>query len=253
MTGIEDHAKYASVRTGDILLFAGWWFPSLLVRVGTYSEWTHASIAVWLKTDQGRRLYMFEAARINDEHCALSNGLGEGCRLIDIDQVSHAYSRMSVRPVSGSRDKPFYDKLLRFMREFKGKEFPTSFVRVALVNAGLAKRRTEDDGKILCSELCSVWLQRSEAFQPLEAASYPHYLAAPCDFAADVKYPTSTFAGPLCLLKDDGMDGAVRTSVAAIWVCSLFLYVLLGIEDEKRYRSGYVRARWKRRQQGSGR
>src|SRR5665213_1536709 len=175
LTQQEDHEQYKHVRTGDLLLFAGWWLPSLLVRAGTYSEWTHASVAVWLRTDQGRKLYMFEAARVNDEHCALQNGLGKGCRLINVEQVSHMYSRISVRPINVKRDKSFYVKLLEFMRQLQGKEFPTSFIRVVLVNAGLASRRSEDDGKIICSELCSLWLQKCGAFTP-NVPNYPHYL-----------------------------------------------------------------------------
>ena len=240
----ENHAQYANVRTGDILLFSGYSFPSLFVRLGTYSEWTHASIAVWLNTDNGRKLHMFEAARFNDEHCALQNSIGKGCRLINIEQVSHVYSKISVRHIGMNRDNEFFSKLMNFMQEFKGKPFPSSFFRIMLVNTGFFQRHNQDDGTILCSELCSLWLEKCGAFKPT-IPNYPHYLAVPGHFCDDNKY-LRTFSGPLCMLKDDGMDGTIRTAIAFIWFCSLILYILMAADDEKRYRYGHRRAHWKK-------
>jgi hypothetical protein len=246
MSSSHSHAKYASVRTGDILLFSAWSLTSLFIRAGTYSEWTHAAIAVWLRTTEGRKLYLFESSRYDDEFCALRNDTGKGARLIGMDQIDVAYSRVAARPVNVARDEVFYDRLRRFMHEYKGSKFPTNFPRLFLVNTGIVRRRQDDDGMLLCSDLCSRWLEWSGVTSKEYVAAHPHHLVTPSCFSEDLRFPGSTFVGPLSLLKDDGMDNTVRISVGAVWICSLFLYVLLSIEDEQRYLDGERRrgTRW---------
>jgi hypothetical protein len=231
--------EYKNARTGDILLFSSWSIPSLLTRVGTYSEWTHTAIAVWLNTDQGKRLYMFEAARIDDEHCALVNGIGNGCRLVNIDQVKHLYSKIAVRQLDVSRDEAFYTKLKAFMRKYQGVGFPSNYFRVFLINTGLAKRKQDDDGKILCSELCSKWLEECGSISKSEIVTKPHHLATPACFSKEERF--SNFDRPIHVMTDDGTDNAVRIAIGAVWVCSLFFYILLSVEDEQRYLTGYRR------------
>jgi hypothetical protein len=251
----SSHAQYATVRSGDIILFSGWSIPAAAVRIGTYSEWTHSAVAVWLSTDEGRRLFFFEAARVADEPCALRDGrLGAGCRLVQADQVAYLYSKIAVRHVAvPTRGAQLREKLRSFLRENEGKAFPSGLTRVFLVNAGLAKRRAKDDGTILCSELCSTWLEWSGVLSPDFVRAHPHHLTTPAALAGDTYFPPGTFSGPMELLKDDGMDGAVRTGFAAVWLCSLFLYILLSVEDDKAYYAGERRggtkaiARWRAR------
>jgi len=233
------HFQYAKVRTGDILLFSGWTVPSIFVRFGTYSEWSHSAVAVWLKTTEGRRLYCFEAARVRDQPCALRNGeTNVGCRLVHMDQVAHFYAKIAFRPVNVKRDDAFYGKLRSFMKENQGKEVPKALARLFFVNVGWKKRSEEDRHSMLCSELCSQWLEYSGVVSREHATNNPHHLTAPQCFVEDVKFQEGTFSGHVEAVKDNGMGNAVKCAIIAVWACSLILYILMSVEDDVAYAKG---------------
>lgn len=244
---MNSHGQYSGIRTGDLLLFSGWSIPSVLIRIGTYSQWTHGAIAVWLNTANGRQLYVYEAARVRDQPCALRRGeTNVGCRLVHIDQVAHLYAKIAHRPVNVRRDDAFYATLRAFMRENQGKEVPKAFVHMYLVNVGLAKRTDADKHGVLCSELCSTWLERCGAVSSEYGAAHPHHLVSPAHLADDTRYPTGTFVSPPTVIQDNGIDDAIRCAICAFVLCGLFLYILVSVEDDLEHARGYRRpgTRW---------
>ena len=237
------HLQYSKAKTGDIILFSGWSLGAFAIRAVTYSEWTHAGVAVWLNTDVGRRLYIFEAASVNDEHCALMNDMGRGCRLVNIDQIMYNYRKVGIRKIPVKRDDEFYAKLREFIRVQKNREFPTHTLRFAMIMAtsGMINRPKNGEGKMLCSEVCAAWLGHIGVIPTHISDHYPHYRATPECFVNDRAYPASLFDGPMQIVHDDGIDGTVRTAAIAVQVCSLFLYILLSVEDDTAYRNGHRR------------
>jgi hypothetical protein len=229
------HEEWCNIRTGDVVLLSGWSTPSILIRVGTYSEWTHAAIAVWLNTTEGRRLHLFEAARVRDQHCAIRQDTNVGCRLVDMDQVSCLYSKVAVRPLNVRRDRRLYDLLRAFMREHQGVEVPKELWRLFLVNTGIVNRNASDESGILCSELCSRWLERCELVSAEWVQAHPHHLATPRCLSGDERFPAEVFGGPLRLVRDDRMDNTVRCTLMMLWIASLVGYIFLSVEDERNY------------------
>ena len=241
------HVQYSKAHTGDILVFEGWSVTSMFVRFGTYSQWSHSGIAVWLKTTEGRKLYCFEAARVRDQPCALRNGeTNIGCRLVSMDQVAHFYSTIAVRPVNVKRNDEFYEKLKSFMRQNQGKEVPNRFARLFFINVGLMKRKEEDQHAMLCSELCSQWLEYCGVISKEHVSANPHHLATPQSMTDDIRFPKDAFSSHVHTLKDNAMSNVVKYSIIAIWICSLFLYILASVEDDVNYAKGNRRpgTRW---------
>ena len=237
------HIQYREARTGDVLLFSGWSLGSFCIRAATCSDWNHSGIAVWLNTDLGRKLYVFEAASVNDEFCAIMNDMGRGCRLVNIDQIIHNYRKVGVRKIRVKRDKLFHEKLKEFIEEHKNREFPSNALKFAMVIAtsGIINRPRGSEEKMLCSQVCASWLGHIGVIPSYISDAYPHHRATPACFGNDRAYPASLFDGPVRIIHDDGVDGTVRTAAVAVQLCSLFLYILLTVEDEKRYRGGHRR------------
>lgn len=243
-----DHSRFHLVKTGDILLFSSWSITSLITKAGTFSHWTHAGIAVWLNTKSGRLLYVFEAGR-DDEYCAIANANGEGCRLVCMDQIDTRYTRMAVRNVPGTRDKKWFDTLNLFMHEYVGKPFRNNTLRLAVMNLGFSKAMKEDSETIFCSELASLWLERVGVISPEVLKEYPAYRITPANFSEDKIWPIGTFDSPPTSIHDNGIDGIIVITIFAIQMCSLFMYMLLTVEDEGKYRSGHRRRKKNRIQQ----
>jgi hypothetical protein len=236
------YIPYSSIKTGDILLFSSWTLQSLVLRLGTGSEWTHAGIAVWLNTGDYRQLHVFEMSVINDSYCALAKGYSSGCRLVDICQVVGNYAKICSRRLNINRDKAFYEKLECLMNEYKGRQFQNNYIKLAMYNSGFFRRpATDTDNSIICSQLCAIWLDRLGLIPPSIVADYPHYRATPSNFFDCVIYPRTMFDGEPLIVHDNGMDNPINTTFFVIEMCSLFLYILLTVDDERSYRQGYRR------------
>ena len=59
------HSNNKLPQTGDILLYCNNKIWSFLIKFGTYSNWSHVGIAVWLKIKNKYILYNFEATSAN--------------------------------------------------------------------------------------------------------------------------------------------------------------------------------------------
>jgi hypothetical protein len=234
------YERYREVRTGDVMLFSSWSITSMITKAATWSEWTHAGIAVWLKTKRGRELYVFEAGT-DAEYDALSGTHGSGCRLVNLVQIVGRYNKIAFRRVRAVRDGMF-ERLKEFMKEHKGIPF-RPMIKLALLSSGISKKLPDDDGTIFCSELVSKWLLRSGAVSSAHFDSHPHCTMVPEFYTDDLRFPEGTFEGPVVLVHDDRLDGAIRTWLFAIQMCSFFTYLLLTIDDEKGYRSGRRRGK----------
>jgi hypothetical protein len=219
-----DHQKYATIKTGDILLFGGWNCAAMILRVSTQSEYTHAGIAIWLQTDNGRRLHCFEAGP-----CALqdvlSNGTPKrGCRLADIDLIMNYYTKVAVRKINVTRDNEFYAKLREFMIRYHPKSF-RSMLKLAVLNAGLVGPPHDDQGSIYCSELCSNWLATIGALKEPILRDLPHHRTYPAAFSHNFVYPQDAFVGQTQLVTDDNVDDSAKGLVTAALILGLYLYI----------------------------
>lgn len=236
------YIPFSCIKTGDVLLFSSWTLQSLVLRIGCGSEWSHAGIAVWLDTDQGRKLHVFEMSVIQDGYCALLKAYVSGCRLVDICQVIGNYAKICVRKLNIKRDKEFYEKLEILLNEYKGRQFQNNYIKLALYNSGLVKRPASDtDNSIICSQLCAIWLDRLGLIPASVVNDYPHYRATPGNFFDCIIYPKCMFDGPPVVVYDNQMDNPINTAFFVIEMCSLFLYILLTVDDERSYRQGYRR------------
>jgi hypothetical protein len=236
------YIQYKDIKTGDILLFSSWTLQALILRVGLWNEYSHSGIAVWLQTDEGTRLHVFEMSVINDSFCALKRGFASGCRLVDINQIVGNCSKICVRRLNIERDDDFYTKLNDLMMEYKDTQFENNYLRLALYNSGVIQRPASDtSNSIVCSQLCAIWLDKLGLIPKDIIADYPNYRATPPDFFNCNIYPETMFKGPPIIVYDSEIDTAVITAIVVIQLCSLFLYILLTVDDEKSYRGGYRR------------
>jgi hypothetical protein len=247
-----DHDRYAAVRTGDILLFAGYNSAALILRTATWGEYTHAGIAVWLELDleatptrsarRSRRLYCFEAGPCPLPD-ALSPGhaLKRGCRLADIDEIMSFYCRLAVRHISVPRDRSFYATLRAFMEEYHPRSFRSLF-QLAVMSSGLVGPPHDADGSIFCSELCSTWLARIGVLKAPILRDVPHHRSCPADLARSATqlaitqefvYPADAFTGPAQIVQDDGQDGPARTAIAFALFAAFCAYATITISYSK--------------------
>jgi hypothetical protein len=235
------HERFASVRTGDVLLFSGWNSAALVLRVATWSEYTHAAIAVWLRTAEGRRLHCFEAGPCPLPDVLRGGRPKAGCRLAPIDLIMEYYTRLAVRKIRVERDATFYATLRDFMREYHEKSF-RSMLQLAMLNGGLAGPPHGGDGNIFCSELCSTWLERVGVLKAPVLRDLPHHRSSPGAFAAtrhhlrhvmlghNYVYPDDAFeAETLVVHEDEGADEAAKANITAALIVGLLSYIALTV------------------------
>lgn len=222
-----------TIKTGDILVCSSWSITSLITKASTWSEWTHAGIAVWLKTNTGNVLHCFECGTDN-EYDALTDKDGEGCRLVNVEQISHRYSKIAYRPINIKRDATFFAKLRAFMETHKNRPFKANYIKLAVANLGIKTRDKPllgRDDPVFCSELVSMYLHHLGLLDNGTIMQYPHDRCTPKTFTIDI-LPQHIFSGRLTILHDNKMDDAIRMCLFVIQLCSLFLYILLTVELE---------------------
>lgn len=239
------HLKYNEARTGDIILFKSWSLLGLGTRIATRSEYNHAAIALWLDTKEGRRLHLLESS-LQGEHDVLRQGEPrQGVSVVDIDQVMHKYDAMIVRKVKIlNRDNEFKQKLLDFIEKYRNYKFRKGIVRISLMNAGWVKPAVEEgeggDQEAYCSEFCALWLKHLGLVSDKEWEDFPTYRVCPGNFDDPNHFDGALLGDPICVY-DSGIDGTIKAAIFTIEMCSLFLYILLTVADEKRYQDGHRR------------
>lgn len=235
------HLKYNDARTGDIILFKSWSALGIGTRIATRSEYNHASIALWLDTAEGRRLHLLEAA-LQGEHDVLRQGEPrQGVSIVDIDQVLHKYDCMVVRKIRiPKRDNEFRQKLLEFIEKYRNYKFRKGVFSIGLMNAGWVKPKEEDENKVFCSEFCALWLHHLGLVSDKEMEEFPAYRVCPGTFD-NPNHMNSALVGEPIILYDSGIDNTIKIAIFSIEMCSLFLYILLTVADERRYCEGHRR------------
>lgn len=230
---MNNHVKYGSVKTGDILLFSGWNIAAVILRIGTASEYTHAGIAVWLNTNEGPRLHCFEAGPCPLPDILSKGKLKMGCRLANVDLIMNYYNRLAVRKININRDERFYDTLRAFMKEYHSRDFRSMF-RLALLNGGLVGPPRQGDGSIFCSELCSTWLARIGLLKEPILRSVPHHLSSPAFLSHDFVYPSNAFSGDTQIIDDENVEDIARTMISVTLIVSLLVYIAITVHYSKR-------------------
>lgn len=169
-----------NIRTGDILLFSNWTNVGISIKVATFSQWNHVGIAVWIdrvnvlklsgrnlnqksekfsKTVKDKTLFVFETNQtISYDH--LSQHLGDGCRLIEFNNLVPFYSRIAWRPVKVKRDEHFYDNLWTFINHYSGAGYTQNKLTMILNALQWPSPHLENNStEKFCSQLTANYLQ----------------------------------------------------------------------------------------------
>ncbi|MXX74350.1 MAG: hypothetical protein F4210_14775 [Holophagales bacterium] len=170
------------LRTGDIVLYSGKRPISAIIKLSTFSRWSHVGIVVrlhefdfvtvWESTKKGTGLLDLDSATLR-----------KGVQLVALSERVETYrGDIAFRRLSGAEfESGDYERLWELRRELRDKPYETD--RLELVKAacdGPFGLNEEDLRSIFCSELVA------EAYQRLGLLdeSKPSNEYVPADFSA---------------------------------------------------------------------
>lgn len=264
----EIQKQFKNIKTGDLLFFESWSINSLSIKAATWSRWTHIGIAVWLETYNGPNLYCFESSN-NMEWDILTNSIKSGCRLVSVIDLIYKDSAIAYRGIDIVRNEEFYSKFTSFMKYWSNTPFHANFADMFKSNMKhkdsktnpeipynseptkhkrfrlLAKRVSNlesltDMGSIngvFCSQLVSIYLEHFNLITPYQLSHYPHTKVSPKTFAEDKNYSSNAiglFTGDLTIVYDSKVGDSVKICLIVIQLASLFLYILLTVDAERK-------------------
>lgn len=237
---------FRSVKTGDILLFESWSINSLFVKACTWSRWTHVGIAVWLDTYYGPQLYCFESSN-NFEYDSITNTVKDGCRLSCVTDLLHKASAVGRRPLNIKRDQKYFIKLKEFIMKWSNTKFKANFGSMFFSSVGYMVDKdppnipfiTYNPNKIqqgvFCSEIVSIYLADFGLLSAHHVLQFPHERVTPKMLADDPLFTSSAVGifGDISVIYDAKISDSVKVCLFAIYMASLFLYILLTVDAER--------------------
>ena len=154
----------ATLKTGDIVLFSGKGHFSNLIKLGTFSKWSHVGMV--LKLPEYDFLTLWESTGLTDIEDLDTNKPNVGVQLVPLSARGRKYSGdIAYRSLKGPAlaDTALAD-LMKLRRKLKGRKYEKS--KVELVKAAwdsvMGHNQEEDLSSVFCSELVA------EAYQSLK-------------------------------------------------------------------------------------
>ena len=148
--------KYEDIRselkTGDVLLFSGKGFVSWLIKLATFSQYSHVGMVYVI----GRGVYCWESTSISKHR--------DGVQISLLSNRLLSYKgTVSVRRLETNRDSDFYNSLEDFRQQVKGRKYEQNIWE--LMGAALPWRNTVNLVTIFCSELVAAAWQRMKVLK----------------------------------------------------------------------------------------
>ena len=149
------------LRTGDIVLFSGKSGVSNIIKLATFSAWSHVGMV--LRLPQSRAAFLWESTTLSDLKDVIDGVAKRGVQLVLLSERLRRYTgNVRIRRLQGFdvSEDAYYD-LMEFRESVRGRDYEQS--RVELIKAaydGPFGANLEDLSSLFCSELVAEAYQR---------------------------------------------------------------------------------------------
>ena len=148
-----------SLKTGDIVLFAGSNWISRLIKFGTRGRWSH--IGMVIKIPDYNIVLLWESTTLSKTKDIISGKARKGVQLVPLrDRLSTYRGEVAVRCLTGPINIEDLCKLHTMRNEVRGRPYEQSKLQLLLAASKRFCGFGEDLSSLFCSELVAEAYQR---------------------------------------------------------------------------------------------
>jgi hypothetical protein len=159
MSKMEYNDIRDDLKTGDVVLFDGRGWISRLIKLGTFSRWSHVGLVYVPR--QGGTVFLYESTTLSNVKGAKGAPV-KGVQTVDLwNRVRNYKGSIAIRRVN--RDKFNYQEIIAFEKmrsKYRHKVYERSVAE--LIKSAFGRfgwNQKEDDSSLFCSELVAASLK----------------------------------------------------------------------------------------------
>lgn len=152
----------SSLNTGDIVLFSGKGPISSLIKLTSFSKWSHVGIVI--KSDEWDTLLLWESTTLSKTKDFIDGKLKSGVQIVALsDRIAQFDGEVCARRlITGNIDDYMKQQLAKLRKQLKNKPYEKDKIELvkSVLDLGiLFKENVEDLSSVFCSELVAEALK----------------------------------------------------------------------------------------------
>ncbi|WP_432452066.1 YiiX/YebB-like N1pC/P60 family cysteine hydrolase [Agarivorans sp. QJM3NY_29] len=170
------------LKTGDLVFFSSKGLGSSLIRVGTFSPWSHVGMVLQLANYDFVTLW--EAVPSRDGFCLYAQRASKGVQVVALEErVAQHQGDVAVRQLMGEElNQAALDNLMQLLEQLQGRRYEQDFWQLTRAGwDGPWGGNSQDLSSLFCSELVAAAYQRLGLLDETKPAN--EY--TPADFSED--------------------------------------------------------------------